>query len=146
LGSLALERFREAQAAKKPKDELTLHLNEALEYYNEALDLLPSNAVNDLAVVHNQLGHVYHYAGELDRALHHYNKGIQYYEAAGNLFGAAQTRYNVALDLAQAGRFGDALLYAQAALRNYETYDKRAAKEIKETKDLIAEIEQEMKE
>lgn len=141
LGTVALERFGEARDKSKAKDDILVYLNQALGHYNEALDLLPSNAVNDLAVTHNQIGCVYDEAGQLDRALHHYNKSIQHEESQGNLFGAGQTRYNVALDLMQADRLADALLYAQAARRNFETYGERAAEMMQKTKDLIAQIE-----
>jgi hypothetical protein len=53
---------------------------------------------------------------------------------------AAQTRYNVALTLAQRGRLGDGLLWAQAALRDFESYSGRAA-DIAQTRQLIAAIE-----
>ncbi len=42
--------------------------------------------------------------------------------------------------LMNAGRLEDALLYAQAALRNFETFDDRAAEEIQKTQGLIARI------
>ncbi len=58
-----------------------------------------------------------------------------------DLYGAGQTRFNVAVTLAQAGRFADAREYAYAALRNYETFGERAMKEIEETRRLIAWIE-----
>ncbi len=60
---------------------------------------------------------------------------------AGNLYGAALTRYNVALVLIKSGRFADALEYANAALRNFETYGEDAAEEIQKTHNLIAHIE-----
>lgn len=145
LGTVALERFNDARTGNRSKDELLKHLNEALRHYHESLDLLPSNAVDDLAVVHNQLGQTYRFAGQTERALLHYIKSIQYNESQGNLFRAANTRFNVALNLAGAGRFEDALLYAHAALRNYQTYGERAAKEVQETKDLITEIEKDLK-
>lgn len=63
----------------------------------------------------------------------------------GNLYGAAQPRFNVALALrATRGRLADAREYAYAALRNYQTYGDRAAAEIQETQGLIAEIEQDL--
>jgi tetratricopeptide (TPR) repeat protein len=142
LGSVAYERFREARAAKRPKKVLLEHLNRALRSYHEALDLLPPDAVDNLAVTHNQLGAIYGDAGHLDRALTHYQDAIRYREKQGNLYGAAQTRFNVALALANAGRLADARAYALAALRNYETYGDRAADEIQNTHELLAEIDQ----
>ncbi|HEX9370719.1 MAG TPA: tetratricopeptide repeat protein [Roseiflexaceae bacterium] len=145
LGLVAYERFKEARAADRPEDELLRHINDALCSCHEALDLLPPNAVNDLAVVHNQLGNIYNDVGDLDRVLPHYRESIRHEEMQGNLYGAAQTRFNVALALANAGRHHEALLYAEAALRNYATYGDGAAAEVQETQGLIAEIERAMR-
>ncbi len=142
LGNVAWERFREARVADKPEEELLRHLNAALQFYYQALELTPPNAVNDLAVAHNQLGNIYLGAGDVDRALPHYREAIRYHETAGNLYAAAQTRFNVALALAGANRLADARAYADAALRNYETYGDRAAEMIQRTQGLIAAIEQ----
>jgi tetratricopeptide (TPR) repeat protein len=141
LGLVARERFKEARTAKKPEKELKSHINDALQYYNKALEMIPSNAVNDLAVAHNQLGLTYRDVGDLDRALSHYRDSIRYKEVAGDLYGAAGTRYNVALVLIESGRFDDALEYANAALRNYETYGEGAMELIQKTRILIAYIE-----
>jgi tetratricopeptide (TPR) repeat protein len=145
LGLVAYERLKEARAANQPETELLRHLNAAVAFYLQALDLTPPDAVDDLAVAHNQLGNIYRSAGDLDRALPHYREAIRYFEAAGDLYHAAVTRFNVALALAEAGRFPDALDYAHAALRNYETYGERAAEEIAKTQRLIVEIEEAMK-
>jgi len=144
LGLVARQRFVEAQAANKPAEELLQHLATAVDYYHQALDLLPPNAVNDLAVAHNQLGNIYRDAGDLDRALSHYREAIRYNEGAGNLYEAARTRFNVAIALANAGRLADALLYAQAALRNFATYGERAAAEVQEMQGAIELIERAM--
>jgi len=53
--------------------------------------------------------------------LPHWREAIDYAEAASNLYEAGQTRYNVALALARAGRLQDAREYAQVALRNFQT-------------------------
>jgi tetratricopeptide (TPR) repeat protein len=93
-----------------------------------------------LAVAHNQLGLTYRNAGQLDRALPHYRESIRYEESAGNLYGAAQTRYNVALALVNARRFADARDYAHAALRNFRDCA-GAQQDIQDTLDLIARID-----
>jgi len=144
LGYVAWERFKEARAARQHEEELLRHLNDAVDFYHQSLDLLPSNAVDDLAVAHNQLGNIYKDAGDLARALQHYRESIRYYEAAGNLYGAARTRFNVAVTLRGAGRLADAREYAHAALRNFQTYGERAAEDIQDAQGLIELIEQEM--
>jgi len=144
LGLVAYERFEEAQAAEHAEEELLRHLNDAVGFYHQALDLLPPDAVDDLAVAHNALGAIYQNAGDFDRALSHWREAIRYWEAAGSLYHAATARRNVALALAQAGRLADAREYAHAALRNFETYGDRAADKIEKTQGLIAAIERDM--
>jgi hypothetical protein len=56
-------------------------------------------------------------------------------------YSAARTRYNVALALAQRGRLEDGVLWAHAALRDYQTYGDRAAADIAQTNRLMATIE-----
>ena len=146
LGRVAYIRFLEARAANKPEEELLRHLNAAVGFCHQALDLLPRNAVDDLAAIHNQLGIIYAETSDFDQALPHWREALRYQEMRSNLYGAAQTRFNVAIALANAGRLADAREYAHAALRNFETYGDRAAEEIQETQGLIAEIEQLMSE
>ena len=110
-----------------------------------SLDLLAHDAVNDLAVTHNQLGGIYADAVNLGQALAHYRKSIGYKEAGGNTYGAAQTRYNVALALARRGRFADAKDYAVAALRGFEAYGEGAKENVLKTLKLIADIEKGLK-
>jgi tetratricopeptide (TPR) repeat protein len=108
--------------------------------YHDALRLLPTDAVNDLAVSHNQLGAIYDDAGDLNSALSHYQQSLHFEEMQSNLYGASRTRFNLALAFCRVGRRADALEYAKAALRGFEGYGERAAAEIKMTHGLIVEI------
>lgn len=74
LGSIAWDRFGEARDAGRSEEEFLRHLNEAVSLSHEALDLFPADAINDLAVTHNQLGAIYGDAGDLDRAVQHYRE------------------------------------------------------------------------
>jgi tetratricopeptide (TPR) repeat protein len=141
LGYVHWERFREARAAGRPEEDLLAHLNAALDAYQQALKLLPADAVDDLAVIHNSLGVIYNDGDQPEVALRHYQEAIRYMEAAGNRYGAATIRGNVALALAGGGRLEDGLLWAQAALRDFQTYEDRAAADIAQTQQLIDEIE-----
>jgi len=140
LGGVTYERFLEARTAKRPEKELLRHINEAVKLYHEALDLFPADAVNDLAANHNQLGNIYTAAGDFDRAVQHYREAVQRFEEAGDIFNAALTRRNVAIALLNAGRRADALEYAEAALRGFESFGERAGEMIERTHRLIAEI------
>jgi tetratricopeptide (TPR) repeat protein len=141
LGSVAYDRFGDARKAGRPAPELARHLHRALDLYNQALKLAPENAINDLAVYHNELGNIYDAAGDLDQALAHYRLSIRYKESAGDLYGAANTQYNVAGALALRGRLADAKEYALAALRNYQTYGEGAKDDVLDTLKLLAQID-----
>jgi len=145
LGLVAYKRFEKVQEAEHHEAELLSYLKNAVQFYDQALKLYPLDALDDLAVNYNALAVIYTTAGNLDFALSHYRKSIAYQEAAENVYGAAQTRFNVAFTLVQAARLNDALLYAQAALHNYKTFGKRAVADMQETQRLIAFIEKHLK-
>ena len=117
------------------------HLNDATQAYHQALDLTPTDNITDRAIFHNQLGNIYADAGQLDTALHHYQQSIRYKETVGNRYSAGNTRLNIARALSMAGRTEQALLYAHAALRDYESCGASAADKIEQTRRLIIAIE-----
>jgi tetratricopeptide (TPR) repeat protein len=137
---VAHQRFKDARAANLSEEELLRYLNEAVGFSLEALDLLPPDAVDALADTHNQLGEFYRSAGNLDRVLSHFRQALQLFEKADDPYWAAATRFNVALAFSDAGRRSDALEYAEAALRGFESYGERAGEMIEKTRGLIAEI------
>ncbi|MBN1449877.1 MAG: CHAT domain-containing protein [Anaerolineales bacterium] len=137
LGTVAYERFKDAKKEGKTEEELLQHLNTAVDYYQQALALLPPDAVDDLAVTHNQLGNIYADAGDLERALEHYNKAIKYCEMGGNYFNAGLFQENVALAIAPQGRKDDALLYANAAIKNFQRYGAGAQQAIQKVQRTI---------
>lgn len=141
LGGVALERFHEASAAKAADSVLLAHLNDALRYYQQSLDLTPADDRKIRGISENQLGAVYQAAGHTDQALVHYQRSIRHKEAREDSYAAGQTRYNVANVLATAGRFGDALRYARAALDNFRQVGVGAAERIDLAERLIAELE-----
>lgn len=142
LGMVHYERFKEARSAGQPHAELLAHLNAARRTYHQCLDLFPATAVSELASVHNQLGVLYGEAGQFDAAVRHFQESVRYDEGQGDRHGAGLSRRNVAEALLQLGRFEDALLWAQAALRDFQAYGDRAADQIAQTQQLIADIGQ----
>jgi tetratricopeptide (TPR) repeat protein len=143
FGLVAYERFKEARQAGEPEAVLLEHLNAALQAYQQALDMTPPDAVDSLAVKHNQLGNIYdEVPGQTEQAVTHYREAIRFFEQAGALYNAAITRENVALAYAQAGRFADALLFARAALANFEQFGPAAADRVERARGLVAKYEQ----
>lgn len=142
VGNVALRRFDDALAADEAEPVLLEHLNAALRSYHQALDLIPADDHEPRAIAENQLGLIYKRAGDTGQALRHYQQTIKHDEARGYLYGAGETRYNVALLLAEDGRTSDALLYARAALDNFRRAGPGAAADAAETEQLITDLEQ----
>jgi tetratricopeptide (TPR) repeat protein len=142
LGNVAYGRFLEARDADQPEAVLLGHLNAALNGYQQALDLFPADDADDLAILYNKLGVIYLQAGDTRRALHHFQQAIRHDEACGDTYGAGEARYNIALLLQGDGRPGDALLYARAALHDFERTGPGAARAAAAAANLITRLEQ----
>ncbi len=140
LGAIAWEQAKEAQAGGDA-GEVDNRVRASLGHYHQALDLLPADAVNDLSVTHNALGVIYMSIGQLDTALPHDQEDIRICEGSGDHYGAARTRFNVAIALLQAHRHADALDYAHAALHGFQRYGERAQRDIDDAQALIHRIE-----
>jgi|HubBroStandDraft_1064217.scaffolds.fasta_scaffold16093_1 uncharacterized repeat protein (TIGR03803 family) len=133
LGFIAHERFKEGRAGGRPQTELLRYLNDAMRRYHEAMEMTPKDAIIQVSAIHNQLGNLYYDAGEVARALRHYRESIRMTETAGDLYGAAKARFNVAVVLEGAGRTADARQYAEAALRGFKIYGDDTADEFQRT-------------
>ena len=142
LGDIASQRFDEAQKQSAPNEQLIELLNKALSHYFAALKLIPTNAVNTLAITHNQIGLAYLRAGDLERALEHYDDSIRLQKGANNHYGAGQAQFNVALALYKAQRLVRARLYAKAALNSFAPYGAGASADVEKAQRLIAEIDE----
>ena len=97
-------------------------LKTALDYYKQALDICPLDAVTELATIHSGIAHVYFDLDQINPALDHVNESIHYSEIGNNLYDAGLGRTNTARVLTQVGRYEDTLLYARAALHNLRVF------------------------
>lgn len=153
IGMVHHERFLEALQRKDAVETLQHHAQAAEAHYLEALRQCPKDALTYLAPIHNQLGNLYQEVGQFDSAREHYELTAQYDEKAGNRFGAGQTRFNMAVMYAQAAQREKqppqrrasllrARAYAEAALRDYQQYQGRAAADEADTQRLLDRINQ----
>ena len=153
IGMVHHERFLEAHERKEPEETLLRHAQAAEEHYLQALRLCPKDALTDLAPLRNELGNLYSDVGQLDKAREHYEQAAQYLERAGNRFGAGQTRFNMAVMYVRAAEREDqpaqqrasllrARAYAEAALRDYQHYQGRAAENEADAQGLLDQIDQ----
>ena len=143
LGTVAYQRLLDDQKAGKPAEDQDRHLAAATQAYEQSLQLFSANDVSNLAVVHHQLGLVYLTAGAIDAALQHFRKSIQHEEQRENRYGAGESRYTAAVVLVRGGRRREALLFARAALRDFEAVGPSATANVERARQLIALIEQE---
>jgi tetratricopeptide (TPR) repeat protein len=153
VGMVHHERFLDARKHDEPVETLLGHAQAAEKHYIEALQLCPKDALTDLAPLHTVLGALYAEVGQLDNARDHYEQAAKYYEKAGNRFGAGNTRFNMAVMYLRAAENEDqpsqqrasllrARAYAEAALRDFQHYQGRAAKGEAQTQGLLDHITQ----
>lgn len=149
------KRFSEARQRKEPMEMLLRNAQAAEAHFLEALRLCPKDALTDLAPMHNDLAGLYVELGHYDKGREHVEQSVQYYEMTGNHFRAGQTRFNMALMYAWATerekqpsqrRAGllRARAYAEAALRDYQRYQGRAAAEEEDAQGLLDDIDQDL--
>jgi tetratricopeptide (TPR) repeat protein len=141
LGSIAVDRFDDSRAAGQPEPILLDHLNTALRHYQQSLDLTPVVDHQTRAVIESHFGGIYHRAGDNRQALLHYQQSIQHKEARDDVYGAGETRFNIAILLGDANRAAEALLYARAALDNFRQTGPGAADKVAIAESLIADLE-----
>lgn len=153
IGTVHHARFLDARKREEPVETLQRHVRAAEEHYLDGLRLCPNDALSDLAPMHNQLASLYAELGQLESAREHFEKGTLYFERTRDRFNAGRTRFNMALMYAQATRNEDqpsnqrasllrARAYAEAALRDFQHYQGRAADLEVETQSLLDRINQ----
>ncbi len=153
IGMVQHERFREARSREEPKEVLAKHVQAAETHYLQALALYPLNAITSLGPLHNALGALYQEVGQIEPAREHFEKCVQLAEQTGDRYHAGRGRYNIALMYLQSAdeqdspaRRRDLLLrakaYAEAALRDFQSYQGRAADREAQAQQLIVGIDQ----
>lgn len=155
IGLVDYERFKEAHQRGEPNQVILKHAQAAEERYLQALALCPPSAIAILSPIYNQLGNLYEAVGQTERAREHYEKDVQICEQTDDRYGAGRTRFNMALMYRNAyrreatlARQRDLLLraraYAQAALRDFQHYQGRAADQEARTQRLLEAIDEDL--
>ncbi len=144
MGAIAHRRFREAYANRLPEEVLAGHMTDAYRFYSEAIELTPPDAVTELAPDYRELGAMLFEANNVEAALSCCRKALRCYEVAENVYRSANVRHTIAVGLGRAGRFNEALEYANAALRSYEACGEKAAAEVRQIEKLIGQIERDI--
>jgi tetratricopeptide (TPR) repeat protein len=140
LGTITANRFSEAVAAGGPKSETQRLRHSAEASYRLALSLFPESDVLNRAITNRELGAMWVHTGDVSRALRYFRESIRQYDDAGEIRSAGEIRFNVAITLKNAGRFGDALAYAEAALRSFEAVGDESSSIARDSQRLIGSI------
>jgi tetratricopeptide (TPR) repeat protein len=153
IGMVHHKRFNESRQRSEPAETVLKHAQAAEQHLQQGLALCPPSAIADLAPMHGALGDLYRDVGMTEQARESYEKSIQYDEQIDNRYRAGGNRLSIAfVYLEAAGResapsrqrdlLHRAEAYAQAALRDYQHYQGRAAKEEHDAQQLLAAIAQ----
>lgn len=150
LGMINHMRLKDARKAREPDEICLRHANAALRLYRESLEICPESAVNELGPIHCNLGNLFAEMHHWSDARDHFEKSATYAEKT-NRWGAGITRFNLALmyftayrEQPEADVQRDYLMraqaYAEAAIRDYQHYEGRAASDENEARELVAMI------
>ncbi len=147
VGMVNHERFLDARQQNEPQETLLKHFLAAEAHYICGLDLCPKDALADLGPKHTSLGNIYAEVGQLDSARKHFEKAAQYFDRVDDNYNAGLTRFNMANMYFEAARKMDeppkrdylrrALAYAEAAIRDFQKYQGRAAVDESKARELI---------
>ncbi|MBI5366701.1 MAG: CHAT domain-containing protein [Planctomycetes bacterium] len=153
IGMVHHERFKVGTERKQPVATLFRHVQAAERHYLEGLGLCPNDALTELATQHHQLGGLYTDVGKVESARHHLEQAAQFHVKTGDRHGAGQTRDAIALMYFRAAAREDrppqqrdyllrAQAYAEAALRDFQRYQGRAAKDEADAQRLLDHVHQ----
>ena len=137
IATTTYERFLDGQKANRPEEELVPVLNRALEQYFDALDVIAEDDSENLAIVYNMIGAIYVHADNMAEALKYYDEAIAIKQSSGDILGAADIGFNVAIALFLDNRLEDGRQYAEAALKGYESLGSQAARQASKTRGLL---------
>ena len=149
IGMVHFERFEEARERGESPETIVAHFLKAEQCYQEALELCPKDALNELAAIHGDLGGLYLSVSQYGAARKHFEEGLKVAEAVGDRYGTGLSRISIAFTYSFESATGDqnqranlvrAVAYAEAALRDFKYYGGRAAKEERNAQDLIDQI------
>lgn len=153
IGMVHVYRFLAVRNRQEEPELQLRHARAAEEQLLQALQICPKDAYADLAPVHNTLANLYAAVGQFESARDHYELDAKYEEKVGNHFGAGQTRANMAIMYVRVAEQEEqpsqqraillrARAYAEAALRDYQNYQGRAAAEEAKAQNLLNYINQ----
>jgi len=117
LGALALRRLENAIPTGSSDESLGALFEAAIDFYQQALAILPPDALDGIATIHNQLGAVYfHSPSHLNLGIEQLKEALRCYEAIGDRYMAGGVKNNLAGILLRIGRLADARDFAQSAI------------------------------
>ncbi|OUC16092.1 MAG: hypothetical protein B0A82_03700 [Alkalinema sp. CACIAM 70d] len=134
-------RFRDTQANPQAIKESFNYFRQAARFLYESLNLLPLDAVRELAVIHTSLVGLHGFIKNIDQAVFHSREAIRYYEVIGESYSTAFPMINIASALERVGRHEEALIYAQTSLRILKPFGNQAISHIQTVQELIEDIE-----
>jgi tetratricopeptide (TPR) repeat protein len=138
IGMVNHARFEESRQRDESAETLLKHAQAAEQHYLQALALCPSTDLTHLAPVHYQLARLCVDFGQTEPAREHFEKAVHYFEQTSDHYSAGLSRHGMAVMYFQAAereaapsRQRDLLhraqAYAQAALRDFQHFQGRAA-------------------
>lgn len=146
LGQLADVSFRrfitDCEEAERDSESMTRHYLEAIQRYTAYIEVLPEDDIHHRAVGYARLGTLEaRGTAETPLAIAHLHRAIDLFEFEGDRYQTGILKQEISEIFGARGYYEEALLYARAALEDYETYGARERDRVELMTRMIAGIE-----
>ena len=96
-------------------------VDQALKYYQQALNLCPSEDKPEKASIYHYLGYIYADTGKIEEAIALYHQSLEIKESIGDIQGKAATLHELGYIYADTGKIDDAIALYQQSLQIEES-------------------------
>ncbi|MGP4050251.1 CHAT domain-containing protein [Streptomyces sp. 2A115] len=143
LAAVSFKRFINLSKTVEPDSELMIrNYLEATQRYTAYIALQPEGDVHHRAVGYSQLGMLAaRVTTETPLAIAHFHRAIELFEFEGDRYQAGHIKQEISTLFGVGGHYEEALLYARAALADFETYGAHARDSVESVMRMISGIE-----
>jgi tetratricopeptide (TPR) repeat protein len=136
------ERMVNGRVSEAERERWIECLEQAIDGYNQYIDLQPEADVHHRAHGHAQLGRLYARVNTDDPlAMNHFHEAIELFDFEGDRYQAGHVREEMSIVLGTKKRYQEALLYARAALDDFTAYDQGTEEDIERASQIISGLE-----
>jgi tetratricopeptide (TPR) repeat protein len=145
LGFLTFFHFKAIQGSSSKSVNPDTYLDLSWSYAQKALEILPEEDEDDFSAVYNLLGNICANKGDFQQSIKFFEKILWHDEKIGDFYKMAETQLNICLIFWTSHQYEEAIMYANASLKNFTLEGVAARKDQQQVLEMIEEIKKDMK-